>query len=49
MILGGLHIEMTIINMLGKWLDRSFQTSAVVEVGIAVHVEGQQHFFLLLM
>ena len=35
MMLGGLHIEMVILNMLGKWLDGSGWSSALVEAGVA--------------
>ena len=34
-MLGGLHIEMAILNMLGKWLDGSGWSSALVEAGVA--------------
>ena len=33
-MLGGLHIEMAIFNMLGKWLDGSGWSSALVEAGV---------------
>ena len=34
-MLGALHIEMAILNMLGKWLDGSGWSSALVEAGVA--------------
>ena len=33
-MLGGLHIEMAILNMLGKWLDGSGWCGALVEAGV---------------
>ena len=33
--LDGLHIEMAILNMLGKWLDESEWSSALAEAGVA--------------
>ena len=40
-MLGGLHIEMTIPNMLGKWVDGSGWSSALVEAGITVAIPGK--------
>ena len=34
-MLGGLHIEMAMLSMLGKWLEGSGWSSALVEAGIA--------------
>jgi len=33
-MLGGLHIEMALFNMLGKWLDGSGWSSALFEAGV---------------
>ena len=33
-MLGGLHIEMVVLSMLGKWLDGSGWSGALVEAGI---------------
>ena len=33
-MLGGLHIEMALFNMLGKWLDGSGWSSALIEAAV---------------
>ena len=47
-MLVGFYIEMAMLNTLGKWLDGNDGSSTLVEAGVAIHDEGQQHFLLLL-
>ena len=37
-MLGGLHIQMAILNMLGKWLDGSGWSSTLVEAGVTSYI-----------
>ena len=47
-MLGGLHIEMATLNMLGKWLDGSGWSSALVEAGITTSGRVAALYLLLM-
>ena len=47
-MLGGFYTKMAMLNMLGKWLDGNSWSSTLAKAGVAIHVEEQQHFLLLL-